>query len=52
MSGVSIALIIFASGFAILFAGIGILLIALAIVALREAEEEKSSEEMTAREGI
>lgn len=45
MSGVSIALIIFASGFAILFASLGFVVAAAMIAALRsEREERKESQ--------
>ena len=45
MSGFEIALIILFSGFAILVVGLGILLIALAVIALREQKDEKKKEE-------
>ena len=45
MSGFEIALIILASGLAILAVGFGILLIVLAVIALKEQKGEEKEEE-------
>ena len=45
MSGFEIALIILASGLAVLFFGLGILLIALAVIALKEQKGEEKEVE-------